>query len=147
MLIGIQYMQDVGTMFAVHTQQYMSQEVFVKAAGQYAEQLKRQFNKERIPVSPIDIAINYDLIVRDGSVPGGNFSEAWIEMFKIIGTTPELMQQFDVSRIFMYIASQLGAKNVEDFRRNMDRVQPQTMPDDQVLQQAQAGNLVPLGAQ
>ena len=49
----------------------------------------------------------------------------------------------DVPRIFMYIAQQLGAKNVEDFRRNMDRVQGQTMPDEMVAQQAQAGNLVP----
>jgi len=46
----------------------------------------------------------------------------------------------------MYIASQLGAKNVEDFRRNLDRVQGQTMPDEQVAQQAQAGNLVPMNA-
>lgn len=145
MLIGMQFMQDIGTMFAVHAQQYMSQETYVKVTGRYADQLKANFNKTNIRVDPFDLAINYDLIVRDGSIPGGNFSSSWIDMFKIIGSSPELMQQFDISRIFMYIAQQMGAKNVEDFRRNMDQIQTQTMPDEQVLQQTKAGNMIPLG--
>jgi len=148
MIIGIQFMQDIGTQFAVHTQQYMTQEAYVNVAGRYAEQLMKNFTngKTRGKVSPSDLAINYDLIVRDGSIPGGNFNSSWIELFKTIGTTPELTQQFDVVRIFTYIAQQMGAKNVEDFRRNVGRIQAQTMPDEQVMQQVQAGNLVPTGA-
>uniref|UniRef100_A0A6H1ZML8 Portal protein n=2 Tax=viral metagenome TaxID=1070528 RepID=A0A6H1ZML8_9ZZZZ len=148
MIIGQQFMQDIGTMFAVHTQQYMRKETYVKIAGPYEQQLMKQFGKDktRIRVSPMDIAINYDLIVRDGSIPGGNFSEAWLEMFKVIGTTPALNQEFDIVRIFMYIAQQLGAKNVEDFRRNVNQVQPTVMPDQEVQNQVQAGNMVPLGA-
>ena len=145
MIIGIQYMQDIGTMYAVHTQQYMTQETYVKIVGKNAENLYSIFGKDRARVSPMDMAVNYDLIVRDGSIPGGNFSSSWIELFKTIGTTPELMQQFDVTRIFMYIAQQLGAKNVEDFRRNLNQIQGQTMPDQQVLDQVKAGNMVPLG--
>jgi hypothetical protein len=56
------------------------------------------------------------------------------------------MQQFDITRIFMYIAQQLGAKNVEDFRRNIDRMQPTVMPDEDVARQVEAGNMVPTGA-
>lgn len=146
MIIGMQFMQDVGTMFAVHAQQYMSQESYVKTVGRYEEQLLKTFGKTSIKVSPMDLAINYDLVVRDGSIPGGNFSQSWVEMFKVIGTTPELQQQFDIIRIFMYIAQQLGAKNVEDFRRNVDRMQPKVMPDAQIAQQVQAGNMIPTGA-
>lgn len=148
MLIGMQFMQDIGTMYAVHTQQYMSQETYVKIVGRHAEQLAKIFGKDttRAQVTPYDLAVNYDIIVRDGSIPGGNFSEAWLELFKVIGTTPELMQQFDVTRIFMYIAQQLGAKNVEDFRRNINQVQGQTMPDETVLREAEKGNLIPIGA-
>jgi hypothetical protein len=147
MIIGMQFMQDIGNMFAVHTQQYMSQDTYVKIVGRYADQLTNIFgaNATRAKVSPMDMAINYDLITRDGSIPGGNFSQAWLELFKVIGTTPELMQQFDTTRIFMYIAGQLGAKNVEDFRRNLNQVQGQVMPDEQVQNQLQAGNLVPTG--
>ena len=147
MLIGMQFMQDIGTMFAVHAQQYMSQETYVSVVGRHADQLKKTFGRDKMLVSPFDLAVDYDLIVRDGSIPGGNFSQSWIDLFKVIGTTPELMQQFDVTRIFMYIAQQLGAKNVEDFRRVTNQMQGQVMPDQQILQQAQAGNIVPVGAQ
>jgi hypothetical protein len=143
-IVGMQFMQDVGTMFAVGTQQYMQEETFVKIAGRYRDQLVATYgNKRSVAVTPYDLAINYDLIIRDGSIPGGNFSDAWIEMFKIIGTTPELMQQFDVTRIFMHIAQQLGAKNIEDFRRNLNQVNPSVMPDEDVARQVEAGNMIP----
>ena len=145
MIIGMQFMQDIGTQFAVHTQQYMTQDMYVQIVGRYAEQLMKNFGgKVRGRVSPSSLAINYDLIVRDGSIPGGNFSQNWMELFKVIGTSPELSQQFDVTRIFTYIAQQLGAKNVEDFRRNVNNMQMTQMPDQQVEQQAQAGNLMPM---
>jgi len=146
MIIGMQYMQDIGTMFAVHTQQYMTQDAYVKVLGRYAEQMQSILKpgSSRMRVTPQDLAINYDLIVRDGSIPGGNFSNAWLELFKVIGTTPELINQFDVTRIFMYIATQLGAKNVEDFRRNIGRTQMQTMPDETVSREAERGNLMPM---
>jgi hypothetical protein len=148
MLIGIQAMQDIATMFAVHTQQYQKMDNYVKVVGRYADQLQSIIDpqKKRFKVTPYDLAINYDVIPRDGSIPGGNFSQAWIELFKVIGTTPELMQQFDVTRLFMYIAQQMGAKNVEDFRRNLNNVQPTVLPDETVARQAEAGNLVPIGA-
>jgi len=145
MIIGLQFMQDIGTMFAVHAQQFMSQAAFVQITGRNADQMKAVFGSDRVRANPEDIMVNYDLIVRDGSIPGGNFSNAWIDLFKVIGTSPELMQQFDVTRIFMYIASQMGAKNVEDFRRNVNQVQTQTMPDEAVQRQVKAGNFVPTG--
>ena len=145
MIIGMQFMQDIGEMFAVHTQQYMTKETFVKITGRYEDQLKRQFGQDatRARVSPLDLAVNYDLVVRDGSIPGGNFSESWVQLFQIIARQPELYQSFDITRIFMYIAQQLGAKNVEDFKRNVNRIQPQQMDDEEVIRQYQAGNLVP----
>jgi hypothetical protein len=145
----MQFMQDIGNMFAVHTQQYMSKDTYVKIVGRYEDQLAKIFGKDktRIKVTPYDITVDYDLITRDGSIPGGNFSSSWIDLFKIIGTTPELMGQFDVTRIFMYIAQQLGAKNVEDFRRNVNQVQGRVMPDEEVANQVQAGNMVPVGTE
>lgn len=148
MIIGMQFMQDIGTMFAVHTQQYMTKETFVKITGRNEEQLRGIFgeNATRARVNPLDMAVSYDMIVRDGSIPGGNFSEAWVQMFQIIAGQPELYQQFDITRIFMYIAGQLGAKNVEDFKRNVNRIQPTQMPDEQVMRQVEKGNLIPTGA-
>lgn len=147
-IIGMQFFQDIGTMFGIHTIENMQQDTFVQIAGPRAEELAKIYGGKRSArVSLTDLSINNDVIVRDGSIPGGNFSQAWLDLFKTIGTTPELIQHFDVTRIFMYIAQQLGAKNVEDFRRNLQQVQPQAVPDDVVAQQAQAGNLVPVGVQ
>jgi len=147
MIIGMQFMQDIGSMFAVHTQQYMKQETYVKLIGRHSDQLHNTYGKtaNNAKVTPYDLSVNYDLLVRDGSIPGGNFSESWLRMFETISGSPELMQQFDITRIFMYIAQQLGAKNVEDFRRNINQVQTQVMPDEEVSRQAQAGNLIPTG--
>lgn len=145
MVIGMQFMQDIGEQFAVHTQQYMKKETYVSIVGRYEKQLFERFNRKKVRVSPIDLSVATDLIVRDGSIPGGNFSDAWMQMFQIIGSSEQLTQQFDVFRIFTHIASELGAKNVEDFKRNVDQIQTQTMPDEQVAAQAQAGNLVPIG--
>ena len=145
-IIGMQFMQDIGEMFAVHTQQYMEKESYVKVIGRYQEQLAGIYGKDqRVRVSPDDLSINYDVIVRDGSVPGSNFSEAWMQLFSTIVGVPELHQQFDVFRIFSYIATELGAKNIDDFKKTANRVQPTTMPDEQVHQQVQAGNLLPTG--
>ena len=145
MIIGMQFMQDVGTMYGVHTQQYMSKETYVKVVGRHEEQLSKIFGKGRnARVSPYDISISYDTIIRDGSIPGGNFSEAWIQLFSTIANTPELHQEFDVFRIFMYIAQQLGAKNMDDFRKVASETNVQTQPDATVDKEVGKGNLVAL---
>ena len=46
----------------------------------------------------------------------------------------------------MYIAGQLGAKNIEDFKRNANQIQPKVMPDEEVARGAEKGDLIPLGA-
>jgi hypothetical protein len=144
MIIGTQTMQDIGYMFATHTQQYMSKETYVKITGRNQDKLASMFNTERAKVTPYDLAINYDVIVRDGSVPGGNFSQVWVQLYDIISRSPELMQQFDMFRMFSYIATELGAKNIEDFKRSANNTSATTMNDETVLREADKGNLVPL---
>ena len=92
----------------------------------------------KMKVSPFDLLINYDVLVRDGSIPGGNFSESWLQMFDILMKNPELNQMFEIPRIFKHIARNLGAKNVDDF------VRVQGMPTEQVEGEAQKGNITPL---
>ena len=147
MIISMQFMQDIGSMFAVHNQQYLSQPTYAKIIGKYEDQLKAIYGrtKTNVRIEPKDLLVNYDLIVRDGSIPGGNFSDSWIQLFQIISTSPELMQQFDMVRIFMYIAKETGAKNVEDFKRVVNQTNVVTQPDEQVLREAEKGNIVPMG--
>ena len=91
----------------------------------------------RINVTPFDLLVNYDVIVRDGSIPGGNYSNVWMELFKIISQDEQLRQEYDHSRIFKHIAQNNGAKNIQDF------VRIKVMNDEQVDQEVQRGNMIP----
>ena len=143
-VIGLQAMQDIGYFFASHTQQLMKEETYVSITGEWYERLIQEYGptikNDRLRVSPNDILIDYDLRVRDGSVPGSNFSKVWIDMFNTIAQNPELQQSFDIVKIFNHIARNSGAKNVSEFRR----VNAGVMPDQQVAKEAQAGNIVPI---
>lgn len=147
-IAGMQGMQDIGMFFGVHNKQLMSEETYVKVTGDWQDVLLREFDKKidrgRVMVDPRQIDVHYNVIPRDGSIPGGNYSDAWIKLWQIFGASPELAQQFDVVRIFKHIARNLGAKNVNDFVRRGGGIQPQMMPDEAVQQQVQQGNLVPL---
>jgi len=145
-MISLQGLTDVAYMFASHAQQFMSQETYGKTTGRWAATLAAEYGAQqnRILISPYELQIAYDVIAKDGSVPGGNFADVWTQLFQIIGTTPELLQSFDVTRIFKHIARDLGAKDVEHFERK--EVNTQTLPDDVVDREAGRGNVVPLSA-
>jgi hypothetical protein len=142
-IIGWQAMQDIGFFFASHTQQLMTEESYVPVLGQWETLLQQEYANQiqrgRMKVKPTDLLVNYDVVVRDGSLPGGNYSPVWEKMFTVIAEIPELQQQFDLTKIFKHIARNNGANNVEEF------VKVQVMPDQQVLDQVQQGNLKPFG--
>ena len=147
-IASMQFFQDIGYMFAVHTQQYLTKPTYVKLAGPRQEELTRLFgqtNQERVPVDPYQLAIDYDVIVRDGSIPGGNFSEIWIELWKIMTADPELRREYDTFRVFEYIATELGAKNIQDFKRAAQQTDVQVRSDEDVISEVDKGNLVPTG--
>ena len=147
---GMQGIQDIGFFFGIHTQQFMTQDHFIKVAGDWQEVLMAEYGKGkvdrgRIAVHPQDLLINYNIIVRDGSVPGGNYSQIWVKMFDILGKNPQLSQHFDIVRIFKHIARNLGAKNVNEFVKKGGNIQADIQPDEVVRAEVQAGNLTPLG--
>lgn len=152
-VMGMQGMQDVARFFAAHNKQFMTQESYIKVTGDWKNVLMREYGKRgankvidrgRIPVTPQDVDIYYNIKARDGSIPGGNFSEHWIQLYQIIAANPELAQRFDVVRIFTHIARNLGAKNVNDFVREGGGINPQILPDETVEEEAKKGNIIPL---
>lgn len=150
-VVGLQGMQDIGTFFAHHNNQLMKGDAYIKLAGEWQEVLMNEYGvagdgRGRKKVSPQDLDINYNVIVRDGSVPGGNYSSSWLQLFQVLGSNPELAQKFDVVRIFTHIARNLGAKNVNDFVRTGGDIQAKTMGNEQVVNEMNAGNLVPMGS-
>lgn len=146
-MIGLQAMQDLGYMFAHHTQQFMTEETYVNATGRWPEDIMKELQPERgrVKVTPWDVLVDYDLLVRDGSVPGGNFADVWTQLFQIIAGQPALLQKFDIVRIFKHIARNVGAKNVEEFElKQVPEVQGQVMSDEKVGEGERKGDLVPI---
>jgi hypothetical protein len=138
-IISMQSMQDLGYMMAEHTQQLMSEETYVDITGRWQEELTQIFgNGSKAKVSPFDLMVNYDVMVSDGSLPNGSM-ESWSQIYKILAENPGLGQQFDMVRIFEYIATLGGAKNVSDFK-----IKPKILPDNEVMDQANKGNIIPM---
>lgn len=144
MIVGQQLIQDVGYMFAMHTQQMMQEDVWVNTVGAWQDQLLAhygpQIQNDRMRVTPQDLNIDFDIAVNPEGQ--GQATQFWIQMFDTIAKTPELYQLIDVGRVFRYVASQLGAKNVDNFLRAP--IQPVGVPTADVMAQAQAGNMVPI---
>ena len=142
-VIGLQGMQDIGEFFAEHTQQMMDDDMYVKVIGDWSEVLLEEYkgsiSRGRMKISPNDLNVNYDVIIRDGSVPGGN-STMPMQMFELIATNPELSQKFDIVNIFKQLMRADGVKNVDNFIRRGANVQP----NEQIAKDAQAGNIVPI---
>ena len=148
-VIGLQAMQDIGEFFADHTQQILDDDTYVKIHGDWQDVLMKEYGSDisrgRMKVSPDDLDINYDIIVRDGSIPGSNFSDVWVRMFETLAANPELSKHFDIVRIFKHIARNSGAKNAEDFVRQGGNIQSEIMGDEQISQGIEAGNLTLIG--
>lgn len=144
-LAGIQCIQDLAYMFAMHTQQFMTQETMVKIIGPMEQILQEEFGPAAI-VGPSDIDVNFDVVPYDGSLPTSEDPELWIQMLQTSAGIPELLQTMDITKIFKHFARISGAKNVHEFVRRGGNVQAQVMPDEQVLREAEKGNIRPVEA-
>jgi len=141
-VIGLQGMQDIGTFFAEHTQQMLDDEVYIKVTGSWSEVLYKEYqdsiSRGRMKVSPADLDIAYDVLIRDGSIPGGDNSVS-LKMFELITKQPELSQKFDIVKIFKQIMQSNGAKSIDDFIRRGAEIQS----NENIEKDVQKGNLIP----
>ena len=147
-LIGAQAYQDLGYIAASHTQQFMTKDAYIRTMGDFQRRLEESYGVTpagRMAVTPFDISVLVDVAVKDGSIPESSSPESWIDMFGILSKDPELRQEFDMFRIFSHVARILGAKNVEEFRKVTNNIQGNVLPDEQVFNQVEAGNLLPIG--
>lgn len=117
------------------TQQYMDFQSYFRIAGDLAQFGQKPF----VEVGPDLIAGFYDYVPVDGTLPIDRFAQAnlWQMMLGQIQKYPQIMMQYDVAKIFAWVAGLAGIKNMAQFK---------LVPDGLMAQQAQAGNVVPIGA-
>ena len=143
-VISLQAMVDIGYFFAYHTQELMSNETYVRATGRWQDVLLKEYGSDFVKVSPEDLDVDFDVVPREGNVPGQQSAQAWIQLLQVLLSNEEVYRTFDIVRIVKHIARELGAKDVEAFVRKTP-IEPHLMPDEQVVREAEKGNLRPVG--
>lgn len=119
-----------------NTQQYYDIEKAFKIAGQLAQGAGAQF----MQVTPEDILGFYDFVPVDGTQPIDRIAQAtlWNNLMGQMANFPEILAQYDVGRIFEWVAQLAGLKNISQFKIEM-------VPDEELQNQEQLGNVVSLG--
>lgn len=118
------------------SQQFYSADKKFKIVGDLAQEAGMNF----IDVDPEKIQGFYDFVPVDGTLPVDRFAQAnlWRSIFEGVAIKdPRISAQFDVARIFSWVAQLAGLKNINQFKI-------QITPDQKVLADAQAGNLIPM---
>jgi hypothetical protein len=119
------------------TQQYYDAERQFKIAGDLMQNAQKFMQ-----VNPELIAGSFDFVPVDGTLPIDRYAQAnlWREILGGIVKMPQITQQYDIGGIFGWMAQLAGLKNINQFK-------VQVMPDEQLQNQAQQGNVVPMGGQ
>ncbi len=141
LITSIMAMNDMASMLASQTQQYMSRSQYIKMTGRNEADLRATFNDaDRKLVGPLDISVDFDIIPHDGKVVDSEHVGTWMRLFEVIMNQEggALSEKFDTVRIFEHIAQLTGVKNLRDFEVTVQ-------PDEQVEQQVEAGNLQRIG--
>lgn len=130
-------MSPLAQQLVQQSQQFYSGEMKFKLVGDLAQTAGPQF----LAVNNQMIAGFFDFVPVDGTLPIDRMASAtlWQNIMGQMRNYPILQQQFDVSKIFTYVAQIAGCRNINQFR-------VQIVPDGQMQQQTQAGNVIPLRA-
>lgn len=137
----VEYMSATG--FTAHSmklvqtsQQFYDAQSKLRRVGDLAYEAGDRF----INVKPEDITGQFDFVPVDGVLPIDRMAQAnlWKEIMANIARLPLPVQQsYDWSRIFAWTATLSGLKNINQFKI-------QTVPNAQLAQQVQAGNVIPM---
>jgi len=128
---------DMAQILLQTTQQHYSGSEKLRLAGDFF--LHPGAAKE-LEVGPAEIQGFFDFTPVDGTLPVDRFAQVsmWTNLLQQMAQSPQVLQQYDLGRIFAWIAQLGGLKNIHRFK--VEIVEP-----DALLQQGQAGNVVPIG--
>jgi len=126
----------LSSMMMKNSQQYYDSEKKMRLAGNAANLAGEKF----INVTPKVIAGSYDFVPVDGTLPVDRLAQAnlWRTLLGEMRQIPPLMAQYDIGKIFGYVAQLTGLKNIDQFKIEI-------VPDGLAQMQAQEGNIIPLG--
>jgi len=115
---------DFSQQILMNSQQYFDADMKLRIVGDLAINAGPAF----MQVNPGLIAGNYDFVTIDGALPLDRMAQVnlWKEILQAIMTSPQIMMQYDIGRIFAYIAQLAGIRNVDRFKIQV--MEPGQMP-------------------
>lgn len=141
-----QSMLPEGIMLAYHTQQFLTQDTYIKTAGRNEQVLREEYGilDPSIRVTPFDLNINFDVMVNDGSTISGETAEGWMTWMQILTQSEELTQANDLQRISQHIARLLGNRVPHEFvrKRPLPQLVGQQVANDELQGLIDSGDLV-----
>jgi len=153
-LLAAQAVRPLGRLMIAMTQQLLTEPKWVRVLGNASPALLAKAQGGLIQIGPADVQGQFDLRVQDGTVPPdpSRFAETWKEIFVAVTQNPMILpafaqqgKQLRLDALFMKTVETMGVKNMEEFFEQMPPP-PTVMPDQQVAQMAQAGNIAPIGS-
>ncbi|MCF6237459.1 MAG: hypothetical protein L3J79_01365 [Candidatus Marinimicrobia bacterium] len=126
----------LASMMVQNTQQYYTGEKKFRLTGNAGIMAGAKF----INVTPEEIAGSYMFLPVDGTLPVDKFAQAnlWRGLMGEMRQIPQLAAQYDISKIFAFVAQLAGLKNIDQFRIEV-------VPDGSLDSQVMAGNVLPMG--
>ena len=133
------------------TQQYYRVEQKLRIVGDLIDQAGPQF----LAVTPDSIQGFFDFVAVDGTLPVDRFAQAtlWKEILMGLRNMPEVAVQYDIGKMFAWMAGLAGIKNMSQFKRmpqqglpipGMGQPPVQVMPDEVMAREVERGNSVPI---
>lgn len=153
--ISWQALSEIAYQGGFNTVQFMSQDRQISILGRYEDYLRREYDvplgENSATVSPNELTSDFDVEPRDGSLSGTDNIEAMSQVVSMGMQLPEVALEvaasLDIQRMYLQLARKTGFEDVHEFIKATGGQQGagiNVLPDDQVEQQAQAGNIVPI---
>jgi hypothetical protein len=120
-------------MLVSNSQQFYDQDQKFRIVGD----LTLEAGQEFVQVTPELIYGFYDFVPVDGTMPIDRYAQAnlWKEIIQGLQQMPQIAMQYDIGRIFAWVAQLAGLKNINKFKI-------QVAPPGQMPQ----GNVIPMPA-
>ena len=140
---------DIAKHFASNTQQFASQDTYIKATGRLEEILMAEYGYGpgdigTLYTRPQDLSCNWDLEPADLSAQANEDPGAIAQLLAQGTANPEIAQRVDMTRMFLHAARLAGFGSVQDFLKRPNPVTTQVMQPDELERQQDAGQIVPL---
>ncbi len=145
LIVSEQAMDPLGYMLAYNNIQYLDEDMVVPLIGRHEERLRRIYpdldTNGGLTVSKWDLDANFSVVPYDGAKTQpadlAALDTLLTNLLQVPENQAELAKRYPIALVFQQWLRKHGANDIAEME-----IQTETLPDQQVAQEAQAGNLV-----